>query len=122
MNLQFHAPALLLLQKARSTHQLDRKVGGNTAGLKNLVKETTFCLIREPNPDSSVVLFKAQLLYSLSYPNHKLVLEVFRETLNSLSDSIPVISECDIKRIQLRLMFVRICLQKHVTMPRHDTK
>jgi len=71
MNLQFHAPALLLLQKAPGTHQLDRKVGGNVTGLNNLVKETTFCLLREPNPDSSVVLFKAQLLYLLRYPDHK---------------------------------------------------
>jgi len=42
--------------------------------------------------------------------------------LNSLSESIPVINDCDIKRIPIRLMFVNISLQKHVTMPPYDTK
>jgi hypothetical protein len=48
-----------------------------TAGLNNLVKEINICLLLEPNPDYSVVLFKAQLPYLLSYPDQKYVLEVF---------------------------------------------
>jgi hypothetical protein len=121
MNLQFHVPALLPMEKNSGTYQTGSWVV-TIAGLNNLVKEINLCLLREPNPDSSVVLFNAQLLYLLSYSDHKYVLEVFKETFNLLSDSITVMNDRDNKRIPLRLLFVRICLQNHVAMSRHDTQ